>query len=201
MNIAQTKQILSYIWSTHPSAPKYSDEGKTRIIASYFRVLYKYSVNDVLAAIDAVCADKPTFIPSAYEIEAKCEKSVYVDAYLPRKYHELAKSLHHHEQIRAALEPKYAEAFAARARILHDTIFALLDDEQREALRAQIEPYEIIISEYTDAAESCRDLKKQMEDLYIQATWKAYDDYDREQAQLAQHDLTAIDNRMNALEG
>lgn len=201
MNIAQTKQVLSYIWSTHPSAPKYSDEGKTRIIASYFRVLYKYSVNDVLAAVDAVCSDKPTFIPSAYEIEAKCQKTVNVEFYLPNRYHELGKKIHKAEQLRDAKEAEYKKACDERARIMSHCIISLMDDGEKELLRSSLAPWEQIINDFDDICAGINALRREHEDLYIQATWKAYEDYDREQAQLAQHDLTAIDNRMNALEG
>ena len=70
MNIAQTRQVMAYLWATHPSAPKYTDDDKARTIASYFRILYKFDINDVLEAVDRVCRESATFIPSAYEIEA-----------------------------------------------------------------------------------------------------------------------------------
>ena len=201
MNIAQTRQVMAYLWATHPSAPKYTDDDKARTIASYFRVLYKYSVNDVLAAVDAVCADKPTFIPSAYEIETKCVKTVNVDLYLSNKYHELGKKILRAEQYRAEKEPEYKRAFDERARILSNRIISLMDDGEKELLRQSLEPLEQIINDFDNICTGIIALKQEREELYIQATWKAYDDYDREQAQLAQHDLTAIDNRMNALGG
>ena len=65
MNIEQTRQVLTYIWSTHPCAPKLEGDGKTATIASYFRILYKYSIEDVLEAVDRVCRESAAFIPSA----------------------------------------------------------------------------------------------------------------------------------------
>lgn len=195
MNIAQTRQVMAYIWSTHPSAPKYSNDDKVRTVAAYFRVLYKYALSDVLAAVDAVCLENPTFTPSAYEIEAKCEKRVNVDYYLPEQYHTLGRMIHDMEQIRDSKEAKYLEAFDERARILDGVTLSMLCDAEKEQVRAQLEPLEQTINEFINILTGLEELKRGREDLYIQATWKAYEDYDRKQAQLAQNDLTAIENR------
>lgn len=201
MNIEQTRQILSYIWSTHPSSPKYTDSDKARTIAAYFRVLYKYAINDVLAAVDAVCLANPTFIPSAYEIEAKCQKTVNVDFYLPKRYHELDKEIYKAEQFRNEKKPEYQKAFDERSRILGNAIISLMDKGQKELLRNRLEPLERTIEDFENICAGIKALKQEREELYIQATWKAYEDYDSAQAQMAKKDLNAIDCRMNALEG
>lgn len=88
MNLQQTSSVLSYIWSTHPNAPKYTDEDKMRIVAAYFRILYKYDINDVMIAVDEACRKNPAFIPTAYEIESVCEKCKTIDLerFLPPDY-------------------------------------------------------------------------------------------------------------------
>lgn len=201
MNIAQTQQVLSYIWSTHPSAPKYSDEGKTRIIASYFRVLYKYAVEDVLEAVDRVCHESPTFIPSAYEIEKRCEKRVDVERYLTDEYHGMAKKIDDAEQRRRAMELEYDTAFKARSELLSDVIWNLLEDDRKAELEAKLAPLNETINKYLELSDECRQLMARKEELYNRASWEAYDAYDRAQSQLAHNDLCSLGYERLALEG
>ena len=62
MNLSQTRQVLSYLWTTHPSAPKLTDDDKMRSVASYFRVLYRFAIDDVLDAVDKACRKSPSFV-------------------------------------------------------------------------------------------------------------------------------------------
>lgn len=201
MNISQTRQILAYLWASHPGAPRYTDDDKMRTIAAFFRVLYGFSVDDVLKAVDAVCGDKPTYIPSAYEVLAKCKKSIDVDAYLPHEYHDLSKALHIEEKHRDLLYPDYQKALKERGDVLGQYIISLLSEEQKTALNATIKPYDDIIEEYMDSLSLCRELRKKMEDLYISATWTAHEDYDTREARLAHKDLKEISDDLKALEG
>lgn len=201
MNIAQTQQVLSYIWSTHPSAPKYSDEGKTRIIASYFRILFKYDIQDVLAAVDAVCRESATFIPSAYEIEAKCQKHVDVERFLGDEYREAARRLEDAEARRIALEPEYDCAFKARSELYLGKIISFMTDEEKAEFYAKVAPLNAVIRQYEDLSEECHQLKDRKDELYSLALWEAYEAYDRAQAQLAHNDLCSLDCERLALEG
>ena len=130
MNIQQTQQVLSYIWSTHPSAPKYSEDGKMRTVAAYFRVLYQYSAEDVLEAVDRICRESPTFIPSAYEIEAKCTRHVDIEAYLSSEYELVLDRLEKAEARQREFEPLYDSAFRQRSNLLGVDIFNLMSDEK-----------------------------------------------------------------------
>lgn len=85
MNINETKQALSYIYSTHPHAPKLTHDDKTRMVYAYFRVLYKYDLQDVLNAIDSASRES-AFCPSAYDIERHMEISINPADYLPDNY-------------------------------------------------------------------------------------------------------------------
>lgn len=201
MNIAQTQQVLSYIWSTHPSAPKYSDEGKTRIIASYFRILYRFDINDVLEAVDRVCRESVTFIPSAYEIEAKCTKHVDVGPYLTDEYRTVSQRLADAEARRLAYEPEYDRAFKQRSELLGNQIFSLMSDEQKAELAAKVAPFEAVMAKYSDLMDECRQLKDRKEELYHRASWEAYDAYDRAQSQMAHKDLCSLGYERLALEG
>lgn len=201
MNIAQTRQVLTYIWSTHPSAPKLEGDGKTATIASYFRILYKYSIEDVLEAVDHVCRESATFIPSAYEIEAKCTRHVDVEAYLSREYEMISERLEEAEAQRLAYEPEYDRAFKARADLLNGQIFSFMSDEQKAELAAQIAPFETIIDKYHELSAESQRLRDRKDELYHRAEWEAYDAYDRTQSQLAHKDLCSLGYERLALEG
>lgn len=199
MNIAQTRQILSYLWASHPGATRYTDDDKLRTIAAFFRVLHGFSAEDVLRAVDAVCEGKPTFIPSAYEVLAKCEKTVDINAFLPHEYISLMKALHIEETRRDALFLDYKKAWDERKEIADRYIISLLPDEQKTAIKERIKPLEDIIESYLDACDTCKELKKSMEDLYVTATFKAFDAYDARETALAQKDLKGISDDLKAL--
>lgn len=179
MNIAQTRQIMSYIWSTHPSAPKFSDEDKVRTIASYFRVLYKFSIEDVLDAIDRVCRKSPTFIPSAYEIEAACVKTPNVEAFLPNEYHELDAQYKEYQfcvyqdLIRAECDMETAE-----------------NDEDKKKAKLRF-----------DGIRARMNIDDKLTEIYHHASMQAIEAYDAEQVQVARHDLRALGYERLALEG
>lgn len=179
MNIAQTRQVMAYIWATHPSAPKYTDDDKVRTIASYFRVLYGYSLEDVLDAVDRVCKKSPSFIPSAYEIEAACQKSANIEAFLPKEYHELDAQYkefaycHYQDLILARNEIELAETDADRAKA----------QARFDGIRARME------------------IEERMHEIYKTALARATEAYDRAQAQLAHNDLCSLGYERLALEG
>lgn len=201
MNIAQTRQVLTYIWATHPSAGKLDDDSKTAIIASYFRILYKFDINDVLEAVDRVCRESVTFIPSAYEIEAKCRRHVDIEAYLSREYEMVSDRLEEAEALRLAFEPEYDRAFKARAELFSGQIFSLMGDDEKAAFDAKVAPFNAVIEQYYDMSEECRQLRARKEELYNRASWEAYDAYDRAQAQMAHKDLCSLGYERLALEG
>lgn len=201
MNIAQTRQVMAYLWATHPSAPKYIDDDKARTIASYFRVLYKYSIEDVLEAVDRVCRESATFIPSAYEIEAKCTRHVDVEYYLPDEYHKVLQRLEDAEKRRFAYEPAYDRAFKQRSELLGSQIYSFMSDDEKAELAAKVAPFEAVMAKYSDLLDECRQLRARKEELYNRASWEACDAYDRAQAQLAHNDLCSLGYERLALEG
>ena len=86
MDINETKQALSYIYSTHLNAPKLSADDKKRVVMSYFRVLYKYSLHDVLCGIDKASGTDKGFVPTPYDIEKCIDISINPDLFLPDEY-------------------------------------------------------------------------------------------------------------------
>lgn len=205
MNIQQTQQVLSYIWSTHPSAPKYSEDGKMRTVAAYFRVLYQYSVEDVLEAVDRICRESPTFIPSAYEIEKRCTKHIDVEAYLPKEYEVLEDRLEEAEAKRLALKEDYQTAFCARTEIMREYGSTQFFDEakqaaRREEYREKCAPHESVIEQYSEISDECGRLKARRDELLNRATWAAQDAYDKQQTQMAHKDLCSLGYDRLALE-
>lgn len=83
MNIRQTGQVLAYIASTHPNYPRYTDEDKQRVVMAYFRLLWPYSINDVMEAVDKASRKSRPYPPGAYDIEAEItphyETAKYLD--------------------------------------------------------------------------------------------------------------------------
>ena len=179
MNIAQTRQVMAYLWATHPSAPKYTDEDKARTIASYFRVLYKYAIEDVLDAVDRVCKKSPSFIPSAYEIETACYKSPNVEPFLPQEYHELDAQYKEFEFCH------YPDLILARSKLE----LAETDDEKAECQRQ------------FDGIRTRMEIEERMHEIYNTALARATEAYDRAQAQLAHNDLCSLGYERLALEG
>lgn len=179
MNLSQTRQVLSYLWTTHPSAPKLTDDDKMRSVASYFRVLYRFAIDDVLDAVDKACRKSPSFVPSAYEIEAECAKNPNVEPYLPREYYELD------EQFKEYACCYYQDLYLAQSqRDLAET------DEEREKCQKRV-----------DGIRARMDIEVRMHDIYDRALSKAINDYDRQQADNASHDLRMLGYERLALEG
>lgn len=138
MNIDQTRQVLSYLWATHPNAPKLTANDKTRTIAAFFRVLYKFTQSDVLNAVDKACERAPSYIPSAYEIAGVCVKTCDTDQFLPDEYKALAKenegNFYREYELRNALNAlKQARSEDERAACeeKYNTISAWIDRDER----------------------------------------------------------------------
>lgn len=82
MNIRQTAQILAYIASTHPNYPRYTDEDKQRVVMAYFRLLWPYSITDVMEAVDKASRKSRPYPPGAYDIEAEITPHYETDKYI-----------------------------------------------------------------------------------------------------------------------
>lgn len=124
--------MLSYIYSTHPNAPALTQDDKTRMVAAYFRILSKYTLQDVLSAVDIYCREKHSFIPTPYEIESKVCRTLDVEQYLPQKYWDLDKELYQY---------KATNLYALQSEIRSK--YRLTQDEiEREKLKAEFEECE-----------------------------------------------------------
>ena len=148
-----------------------------------------------------MCRESATFIPSAYEIEAKCTKHVDVGPYLTDEYRTVSQRLADAEERRLAYEPAYDRAFKQRAELLGGQIFSFMSDDEKSELAAKVAPFDAVMAKYSDLLDECRQLRARKEELYNRASWEASDAYDRTQAQLAHNDLCALGYERLALEG
>lgn len=123
MNLTQTRQVLSYIAATHPNFPKYTDEDRQRIAIAYFRLFWKYSVNDVMAAVDVACRKARPYIPSAYDIEAEIKPQYQTT--MPESEYKSLLDAYHDAMYDTALP---ADAHNRQLKRLEKAIAPYLDD-------------------------------------------------------------------------
>lgn len=89
MNIEETRNFLTMLWSLFPNAPKVSPEEKKATVVAWFYVLHEYAIGDVWAASQAILHEKPIFIPTAFEILSRCRKTTNPNRFLGDEYAEL----------------------------------------------------------------------------------------------------------------
>ena len=78
MNISQTQDLLSWLWSTFPNSKTLSADDKRGTVVAYFDELWQYSLEDVIAAARKALSAQPHFVPSSPEIENYCTKTIHV---------------------------------------------------------------------------------------------------------------------------
>lgn len=89
MNLHETQQLLTMLWSLYPNAPKLSKDDKSVMAMAWLSVLYEYSREDVWMATKRCIAAEPRFVPTAPEILKRCEKTLHIERYLTPEYTEL----------------------------------------------------------------------------------------------------------------
>lgn len=89
MNLQDTQTFLTMLWSLFPNAPKCDADSKKAMVSAWFYVLHEYTINDVWTAAQSALRDKPSFIPTAYEVLARCKKTLNPDLFLGSEYEDL----------------------------------------------------------------------------------------------------------------
>ncbi len=89
MNIEDTRNFLTMLWSLFPNAPKSSPDEKRATVAAWFCVLHEYTISDAWNAAQEVLREKPTFIPTAFEILNRCRKTVNPEDFVCSEYKDL----------------------------------------------------------------------------------------------------------------
>lgn len=93
MNMKETQQLLSMIWSMYPNAPKLSREDKEMMAFAWLGLLYEYSLADVWKAVHRCFASESRFVPTAPEVLRHCTKEYQIERYLPSEYEALRAEL------------------------------------------------------------------------------------------------------------
>lgn len=148
MTLAQTKTLLSYIWSAIPCAPRMDPQDKKRIAAAYCITLHEYSADDVMTAT-VECCRKSSFVPSAFEILNYCHKTLHTEQFYSNEYHDRLDELYALEcRIKEKrLDAECAYKTRANGRELSDEENAVLDDyfdllETKKALETEVSEME-----------------------------------------------------------
>lgn len=89
MNLRETQQLLTMLWSMYPNAPKLSREDKEVMAVAWLGLMYEFSLEDVWKAVRQCFEHEPRFIPTAPEVLKRCSKDYKIERYLPPEYEKL----------------------------------------------------------------------------------------------------------------
>lgn len=93
MNLRETQQLLSMLWSLYPNAPKLSREDKEMMAFAWLGMFYEYSLADVWKAVRKCFEHETRFVPTAPDVLKYCQKEYQIERYLPSEYAELRAEL------------------------------------------------------------------------------------------------------------
>ena len=150
MNIVQTRQLLSFLWSKFPNSRALSVEDKQMTTLAYFDELWQYSLQDALDAARCALREQPHFVPSATEIAHYAHKTFDPTAYLSPEYAKTQAQIDQLEQKLIDERPAYEAAFEARADLNSGVIVNLMSPEKRARFQAEYDRLTTIIEAYLD---------------------------------------------------
>lgn len=93
MNLRETQQLLTMIWSMYPNAPKLTREDKDVMAVAWLGLMYEYSLEDVWKAVKICIEKEPRFVPTAPEVLRNCTKDYRTERFLPPEYEELCRQV------------------------------------------------------------------------------------------------------------
>lgn len=171
MNLAQTCQVLSYLAATHPNFPKYTPEDKQRVAVSYFRILYRFSLPDVLDAVDAACRRARPFLPCVYDIEHEVAPTLHYEKYLTAEYYDLERELN-------------------ELKSLSDIELRALNDDDFQSYLADIQSHEVRITNIREKAFELAEYEYEHQEAELSLP-------DRQKLGMMHYDNTISDNSPN----
>lgn len=116
MNLVDTQQLLTMLWSLYPNAPKLARDDKIAMSMAWLAVLSDYALEDVWKAAKRCFQKEPRFVPSAPQILSECEKSLPIDQYLATEYNTLS------EEVDASIEREIERHQAMRLLRAEETL-------------------------------------------------------------------------------
>lgn len=132
MNLRETQQLLTMLWSLYPNAPKLSKDDKEVMAMAWLTILYEYSLQDVWQAVLKCFEHESRFVPTAPDVLKRCEKNYHIERYLPAKYYELQNNI-----------DLSSKAEFRRQRILLRNSASLDEEERQQFERAKTEQQHI----------------------------------------------------------
>ncbi|MCQ2101453.1 MAG: replicative helicase loader/inhibitor [Fibrobacter sp.] len=93
MNLKETKQLLTMLWSMYPNAPKLSRDDKEVMAMAWVGLMYEFALEDVWKAVKQCFEREPRYIPTAPEVLSKCTKDYKTERFLPKEYEELEETI------------------------------------------------------------------------------------------------------------
>lgn len=91
MNLRETQQLLTMLWSMYPNAPNLSKEDKEVMATAWLGIMWEYSLEDVWKAVKQCFEHEPRFVPTAPEVLKRCSKTYNIELYLPPEYETLCR--------------------------------------------------------------------------------------------------------------
>lgn len=93
MNLRETQQLLTMLWSMYPNAPKLTRDDKEVMATAWLGLMFEYSIEDVWKAVKQCFEHEPRFLPTAPEVLKRCSKDYKIERYLPTEYEELCQKV------------------------------------------------------------------------------------------------------------
>ena len=138
MNLRETQQLLTMLWSMYPNAPKLSRDDKEVMATAWLGLLFEYSLEDVWKAVRQCFEHEPRFLPTAPEVLKRCSKDYKIERYLPPEYETLCGKVD--LSMRAEIDRENLE----RSLLNRQEAKGGLDAEDRELLEGVRKEKEII---------------------------------------------------------
>lgn len=188
MNISQTQQLLSFLWSKFPNSRTLTTDDKRSTVIAYFDELWQFSLNDAIDGAREALKVQPHFVPSAPEIAHYSIKTFDPYKFLSPEYHEATKRLEEEKKQLASTSPEFESAFNERCAMM----VGRCERDLNQFERIHHNELTKTINNYYDILNKVRTTERRIDRLFTEATWRASDAYDAAERSLAQNDLKQL---------
>lgn len=188
MNIEQTRQLLSFLWSKFPNSRILSVEDKQMTVLAYFDELWQYSLQDALNAARCALREQPHFVPSAPEIAHYAHKTFDPTAFLSPEYAKLQAQIDQLNRKVVESESDYDASFRERVKLTRNRLECQMTPDEK----SKLERLTAIIEEFLDLKDECRRLEEKKAALYADAVDTAANFYNAAESALANQDFKQL---------
>ncbi len=188
MNIAQTQQLLSFLWSKFPNSRTMTADDKRMTVLAYFDELWPFSLQDSINGARKALKAQPHFVPSAPEIAHYCDKTYDAKQYLSPEYDLITTQLATTCKLAEEFKPKHDAAFLERSALCIEKPESSMSESEKETYNSLTKT----IDEYLNILSECKILERQQKRLLAEAEWRAADAYDAAERRNATNDFKSI---------